>query len=30
MNIFASLRRALLTLVLVLVAIAVGWQLWSY
>lgn len=30
MNIFASLGRALLTLVLVLVAIAVGWQLWSY
>ena len=30
MKIFASLGRALLTLVVVLVAIVVGWQLWSY
>ena len=29
-NIFASTGRVLLTLVMVLVAIAVGWQLWSY
>jgi len=29
-NIFASAGRVLLTLVVVLVAIAVGWQLWSY
>jgi RND family efflux transporter MFP subunit len=29
-NIFASTGRVLLTLVVVLVAIAVGWQLWSY
>jgi RND family efflux transporter MFP subunit len=30
MKIFGSLARALLTLVVVLVAIIVGWQLWSY
>ena len=30
MKLFASLGRALLTLVVVLVAIVVGWQLWSY
>jgi multidrug resistance efflux pump len=30
MKTFASLGRALLTLVVVLVAIVVGWQLWSY
>jgi RND family efflux transporter MFP subunit len=30
MRSFASLARALLTLVVVLVAIVVGWQLWSY
>jgi RND family efflux transporter MFP subunit len=30
MKIFASLGRALLTLFVVLVAIVVGWQLWSY
>ena len=29
-NLFASAGRVLLTLVVVLVAIAVGWQLWSY
>src|ERR1700740_2735405 len=29
-NLFASTGRVLLTLVVVLVAIAVGWQLWSY
>jgi RND family efflux transporter MFP subunit len=29
-NVFASTGRVLLTLVVVLVAIAVGWQLWSY
>ncbi len=29
-NVFASAGRVLLTLVVVLVAIAVGWQLWSY
>src|SRR5215468_9441356 len=29
-NLFASAGRALLTLVVVLVAVAVGWQLWSY
>lgn len=29
-NFFASTGRVLLTLVVVLVAIAVGWQLWSY
>src|ERR1700747_2097348 len=29
-NFFASAGRVLLTLVVVLVAIAVGWQLWSY
>jgi predicted negative regulator of RcsB-dependent stress response len=29
-NLFASTGRVLLTLVSLLVAIAVGWQLWSY
>ena len=29
-NVFASAGRTLLTLFVVLVAIAVGWQLWSY
>jgi multidrug resistance efflux pump len=30
MKTFASFGRALLTLVVVLVATVVGWQLWSY
>src|ERR1700742_441569 len=29
-NMFASTGRVLLTLVMVVVAVAVGWQLWSY
>src|ERR1700746_3860842 len=29
-NLFASTGRVLLTLVVVLIAIGVGWQLWSY
>ena len=29
-NFVASFGRALLTLFVVLIAIAVGWQLWSY
>ena len=29
-NLFASAGRVLLTLVVVLAAVAVGWQLWSY